>query len=163
MTSGELWTLLGVDFYMLAALLGCCLVTGHGLTPRSPFPFRMAAAIAAECLWAYGCSYQWLFTSDPVGGIKGIVIIKYLGTFLLTVAAFRFCLCCGWTAALYGGTTGYILQHCAERTAEVARAFLPPQPAWVNNLILAVLTALACLLFIWNTTATAAARATSCW
>lgn len=148
MTPGELWTLLGVDFYMLAALLGCCLVTGHGLTPRPLFSLRMAGAVAAECLWAYGCSYQWLFTPDPVCGIKGIVIVKYLGTFLITVAAFRFCMCCGWTAALYGGTTGYILQHCAERTAEVARAFLPPQPAWVNNLILAVLTALACLCFV---------------
>lgn len=148
MSPGELWTLLGVDFYMLAALLGCCLVTGHGLTPRSPFPLRMAAALAVECLWAYGCSYQWLFSSDPAWGLKGIVIIKYLGTFLLTVAAFRFCLCCGWTAALYGGTTGYILQHCAERVSEIVRAFLPPQSAWVNNLILAVLTALACLCFI---------------
>ena len=149
MTPGELWVLLGVDFYMLAALLACCLVTGHGLTPRSLLPARLSAAIAVECLWAYGCSYQWLFAPDPLWGAEEIVIVKYLGTFLLTVTAFRFCLRCGWTAALYGGTTGYILQHCAERTTEVVWAFLPPWPSWAYNLILAGLTALACLCFIF--------------
>lgn len=148
MTPGELWTLLGVDFYMLAALLACCLVTGHGLTPRPLFPARLAAAIAAECLWAYGCSYQWLFAPAPLWDVMGIVIVKYLGTFLLTAAAFRFCLRCGWTAALYGGTTGYILQHCAERTTEVVWAFLPSWPSWAYNLTLALLTALACLCFV---------------
>ena len=144
----RLRALLGVDCYMLAALLGCCLVTGHGLKHRPLFGPRLAAALLAECLWAYGCSYQWLFAPDPVCDGSIIVIVKYLGTFLLTAAAFRFCLCCGWTAALYGGTTGYILQHCAERTAEVAWALLPAWPGWAYNLILAALTALACLCFV---------------
>ncbi len=148
MAPGELWALLGVDFYMLAALLACCVVAGHGLKPRPLFAPRAAAALLAECLWAYWCSYQWLFAPSPVCDVGVLVIVKYLGTFLLTVAAFRFCLRCGWTAALYGGTTGYILQHCAERAAEVVWALLPPRPLWVNNLILAGLTALACLCFV---------------
>ena len=159
MTPGELWTLAGVDIYMLSALLACCLVTGHGLKPRPLFGPRLAATLLAEGLWAYWCSYQWLFAPDPVLEGTAVVIVKYLGTFLLTAAAFRFCMCCGWTAALYGGTTGYILQHCAERTAEVAWALLPAWP-WPAC---ALCWPSAAGTTSWNMTATAAARATSCW
>ena len=93
MTPGELWTLAGVDIYMLSALLACCLVTGHGLKPRPLFGPRLAATLLAEGLWAYWCSYQWLFAPDPVLEGTAVVIVKYLGTFLLTAAAFRFCMC----------------------------------------------------------------------
>lgn len=140
--------LLGVDFYMLAALLACCLVVGHGLKPRPLFGLRSAAMAAVECLWAYFWTYQWLFTQDHLWSDNVIVVLKYMGTFLLTVAAFRICLDCGWTAALYGGTTGYILQHCAERIAEVVQGILPPRPGWGDKLILAALTALVCLCFV---------------
>ena len=136
------------DGYMLAALLACCLVTGHGLEPRPGFGLRLALAVMAELLWACLCSYQWMFVPDPVCGARGIVVVKYLGTFLLTIAAFRFCLRCGWTAALYGGTTGYILQHCAERITEIAQALLGIPSGWREKLVLVGITALACLCFV---------------
>lgn len=147
MSLGTLWDLVNPDFYMLSALLVCCLLTGHGLKARPLFGMRLAMTVLVECLWAYACTYQWMFAPISVWSSGFIVVIKYLGTFLLTIAAFRFCLCCGWTAALYGGTTGYILQHCAERTAEVVQALLPPRPAWGDRLILIGITALACLCF----------------
>ena len=76
------------------------------------------------------------------------MILKYLGTFLLTIGAFRLCLRCGWSAALYGGTTGYILQHCAERITEITQALLGVPPGWGEKLLLAAGTALVCLCFV---------------
>lgn len=145
---GELWLLAWVDGYMLAALLGCCLVTGHGLERRPFFALRLAAAILAECLWAGVCSYQWLLAREPVWSVQGIVVCKYLGTFLLTIAAFRLCLRCGWASALYGGTTAYILQHCAQRIAEMAQTLLGIPPGWEEKLLVIGTTALVCLCFV---------------
>lgn len=147
MGTDTLWLLISIDIYMLAALLACCLVAGHGLKPRPLFGLRFAVMAAGECLWAYFWTYQWLFVQSCLWDVNVIVVLKYMGTFLLTVIAFRVCLCCGWRTALYGGTTGYILQHCAERIAEVLRGLLPPHPVWGDNLILLGVTALACLCF----------------
>lgn len=136
------------DFFMLASLLACCIVAGHGLERRPLFWLRLAAAILAECLWAGLCTYQWVLVQPSVWSPSGIVVFKYLGTFLLTVGAFRLCLRCGWPAALYGGTTGYILQHCAERSMEIAQGVLGIPPGWEEKLLLAVFTALVCLCFV---------------
>lgn len=145
---GGLLLLAWFDFGMLAALLVCCVVAGQGLERRGLFWLRLAAAVLAECLWAGMCTYQWILTANPLLGPSGIVICKYLGTFLLTIGAFRLCLRCGWPAALYGGTTGYILQHCAERVAEIAQAALDVPPGWGEKLLLLASTAVVCLCFV---------------
>lgn len=145
---GELWLLAWFDFCMLAALLACCAVAGHGLERRPWFALRLAVAALAECLWAGLCTYQWVLAQTPAWSPSGIVIFKYLGTFLLTIGAFRLCLRCGWSAALYGGTTGYILQHCAERIMEIIQAVLGIPPGWGEKLLLTACTVLVCLCFV---------------
>ena len=99
---------------------------------RWPGEFIHCSTVAAavECLWAGVWTYQWILAKAPLWEPGGIVICKYLGTYLLTIGAFRLCLRCGWSAALYGGTTGYILQHCAERITEIAQAALGIPPGW---------------------------------
>lgn len=145
---GGLLLLVWFDFGMLAALLVCCVVAGQGLERRELFWLRLAVAVLAECLWAGMCTYQWILTENLFWGPNSIVICKYLGTFLLTIGAFRLCLRCGWPAALYGGTTGYILQHCAERVAEIAQAALDVPPGWGEKLLLLASTAVVCLCFV---------------
>lgn len=145
---GKLRLLAWFDLSMLAALLVCCAVAGHGLERRPWFGLRLAAASLAECIWAGACTYQWVLAQPPAWSAEGIVILKYLGTFLLTIGAFRLCLRCGWSAALYGGTTGYILQHCAERITEITQALLGVPPGWGEKLLLAAGTALVCLCFV---------------
>lgn len=144
----ELQWLAWIDLGMLIALLACCIVTGRGLERRPLFALRLTAAAAVECLWAGVWTYQWTLVQSPVWSLEGIVVVKYLGTFLLTVAGFRFCLRCGWPAALYGGTTAYILQHCAERLAEIAQALLGIPYGWGEKLLLMGTTALVCLGFV---------------
>lgn len=106
---GGLQLLIWFDSYMLLALLACCIVAGYGLERRPLFGLRLAVAAAVECLWAGVWTYQWILAKAPLWEPGGIVICKYLGTYLLTIGTFRLCLRCGWSAALYGGTTGYIL------------------------------------------------------
>lgn len=106
------------------------------------------STVAVECLWAGVWTYQWILAKAPLWEPGGIVICKYLGTYLLTIGAFRLCLRCGWSAALYGGTSGYILQHCAERITEIAQAALGIPPGWGEKLLLAACTALICLCFV---------------
>lgn len=144
----ELQWLAWIDLGMLIALLACCIVTGRGLEPRPFFLLRLTAAAAVECLWAMACSYQWMLARDPLWNTEGVVVVKYLGTFLLTIAAFRFCLRCGWTAALYGATTAYILQHSAERIAEIVQALAGVSPGWGEKLVLMGTTALVCMGFV---------------
>lgn len=144
----ELQWLAWIDLGMLIALLACCIVTGRGLEPRPFFLLRLTVAAAAECLWAMACSYQWMLARDPLWNTEGVVVVKYLGTFLLTIAAFRFCLRCGWTAALYGATTAYILQHSAERIAEIVQALAGVSPGWGEKLVLMGTTALVCMGFV---------------
>lgn len=145
---GGLQLLIWFDSYMLLALLACCIVAGYGLERRPLFGLRLAVAAAVECLWAGVWTYQWILAKAPLWEPGGIVICKYLGTYLLTIGAFRLCLRCGWSAALYGGTTGYILQHCAERITEIAQAALGIPPGWGEKLLLAACTALICLCFV---------------
>lgn len=146
-TLWELWLIVWYDSFMLASLLICCVVAGHGLERRSLYWLRLSAAILAECLWAGWCTYQWVLAQPSVWPTPGIVILKYLGTFLLTIGAFRLCLRCGWPAAVYGGTTGYILQHCAERITEIAQGTLGIPPGWGEKLLMMAFTALMCLCF----------------
>ena len=145
---GGLQLLIWFDSYMLLALLACCIVAGYGLERRPLFGLRLAVAAAVECLWAGVWTYQWILAKAPLWEPGGIVICKYLGTYLLTIGAFRLCLRCGWSAALYGGTSGYILQHCAERITEIAQAALGIPPGWGEKLLLAACTALICLCFV---------------
>lgn len=145
---GGLQLLIWFDSYMLLALLACCIVAGYGLERRPLFGLRLAVAAAVECLWAGVWTYQWILAKAPLWEPGGIVICKYLGTYLLTIGTFRLCLRCGWSAALYGGTTGYILQHCAERITEIAQAALGIPPGWGEKLLLAACTALICLCFV---------------
>lgn len=144
----ELWLIAWYDFFMLVSLLACCVVAGHGLDRRPLFWLRLAGAVLAECLWAGVCTYQWVLAQPSPWTPTGIVIFKYLGTFLLTIGAFRLCLRCGWSAAVYGGTTGYILQHCAERITEIVQGALGIPPGWGEKLLLAASTALVCLCFV---------------
>lgn len=106
----QLAEMLRADLYMRAVLLTCCLVTGYGLKARPMLGLRLTAMVGAEALWAGLCTFLLCFVWEPAWSTSGVIVAKYLGTYLLAVAAFRFCLRCGWTAALYGGTTGYILQ-----------------------------------------------------
>lgn len=138
---GGLQLLIWFDSYMLLALLACCIVAGYGLERRPLFGLRLAVAAAVECLWAGVWTYQWILAKAPLWEPGGIVICKYLGTYLLTIGAFRLCLRCGWSAALYGGTSGYILQHCAERITEIAQAALGIPPGWGEKLLTAAAAA----------------------
>ena len=49
-TLWELWLIVWYDSFMLASLLICCVVAGHGLERRSLYWLRLSAAILAECL-----------------------------------------------------------------------------------------------------------------
>ncbi len=147
-TPWELWLIAWYDCFMLVSLLACCVVAGHGLDRRPLFWLRLAGAALAQCLWAGACTYQWVLAQPPAWTPAGIVIFKYLGTFLLTIGSFRLCLRCGWPAAVYGGTTGYILQHCAERITEIVQGALGIPPGWGEKLLLAASTALVCLCFV---------------
>ena len=144
----QLAEMLRADLYMRAVLLTCCLVTGYGLKARPMLGLRLTAMVGAEALWAGLCTFLLCFVWEPAWSTSGVIVAKYLGTYLLAVAAFRFCLRCGWTAALYGGTTGYILQHCSERMTEVSLALLPSLPAWASGLLLPAITALSCVCFV---------------
>lgn len=141
-----LW-LLRVDIYMLTVLLVCCLTAGYGSKTRGLVGLRLAVSALAWMLWACACNQAAIMLHIPVWNAGGVAVLKYLGIYLLTIGAFRFCTRYGWNAALYGATTGYILQHCAIRIAEILQVVFPSDSLWVNTVLIAAITALVCLCF----------------
>lgn len=132
---------INVDFFMLAALLAGCLLLGKGLYARKNAAVRVMIAILAECLWAYPLSYLWLYSGWASDLLGALVVTKYMGTFLLTILAFWFCCQCGFFAALFCGTTAYILQHCSERLLEILRFFLGDVSDVADRVLLVGITA----------------------
>ena len=139
--------LLGVDFFMLAALFAGCLLLGWEHTPRSGIAARVLAAIFVECLWAYPLSYLWLYSGWASGYLGLLVVTKYLGTFVLTILAFWFCCQCGFFTALFCGTAAYILQHCSERALEILRYFLGDISDAADRILLVGITAAVYVLY----------------
>ena len=137
----EWLSLLGVDFFMLAALFAGCLLMGWEHTPRDGIAARVLAAVIVECLWAYPLSYLWLYSGWASGYLGFLVVTKYLGTFVLTILAFWFCCRCGFFTALFCGTTAYILQHCSERALEILRFFLGDISEAADRILLVGITA----------------------
>ena len=133
--------LIGVDFFMLAALFAGCLLLGREHTPRSGIAARISAAVAVECIWAYPLSYLWLYSGWASDYLGLLVVTKYLGTFVLTILAFWFCCRCGFFTALFCGTAAYILQHCSERALEILRFFLADISDAADRVLLVLITA----------------------
>lgn len=133
--------LIGVDFFMLAALFAGCLLLGREHTPRNGIAARVLAAVMVECLWAYPLSYLWLYSGWTSYYLGALVVTKYLGTFVLTILAFWFCYQCGFFVALFCGTTAYILQHCAERILEILRFFTGDISEVADRILLVGITA----------------------
>ena len=137
----EWLSLLGVDFFMLAALFAGCLLMGWEHTPRNGIAARVLAAVIVECLWAYPLSYLWLYSGWTSGCLSFLVVTKYLGTFVLTILAFWFCCRCGFFTALFCGTTAYILQHCSERALEILQFFFGDTSEAADHILLVGITA----------------------
>ena len=133
--------LIGVDFFMLAALFAGCLLLGREHTPRNRIAARISAAVAVECIWAYPLSYLWLYSGWASDYLGLLVVTKYLGTFVLTILAFWFCCRCGFFTALFCGTAAYILQHCSERALEILRFFLADISDAADRVLLVLITA----------------------